>query len=123
MPPRTDLQSFDRATRFPLHVPVYFRELDSRKWLHGTTENISYTGILFRSLAPLLPETELSLRVQLPVRTKGLQSAEVRCKAKVVRVEPSQAQDRLTALAVAISEPRILRRAESSSCPKAAQGD
>jgi len=35
-------QNTERARRFALHLPVYFRQPQSPTWLEGTTENISY---------------------------------------------------------------------------------
>ena len=93
-----------------LHFPVYFRELDSPTWLQGTTENISYTGLLFHSSSPLPVKTTLELRLELTVGTKSKEPSEVRCKGAVVRVEQRKVQESPIALAVAIKDYRIVRR-------------
>ncbi len=103
------LQTTDRARRFALRLPVYYRESDSPTWRKGTTENISHTGVLFVSSSPLAPETPLDLRLEVAVKTKGGGPSEVRCKGSVVRQEPRSADQTPIALAVAISDYRIVR--------------
>ena len=99
MTSRTSHQNSARARRFALHLPVYFRELDSPTWLEGTTENISYTGVLFLSSSPLAPETTLELRLQVAMGTKGRDPAEIRCKGAVVRLEQRNVPETPIALA------------------------
>jgi hypothetical protein len=101
----------DRARRFALHLQVYFRQPHSTTWLEGKTENISYTGLLFRSTHPLEPETPLELKLQLAIGTKPNPAAEIRCKGAVVRVEHRNGTETPVALAVAITDYRIVRRA------------
>jgi hypothetical protein len=103
-------QPAHRARRFALRFPVYFRKLDSPTWLEGTTENISYTGMLFHSSSLLAPQTALELRLRIEVGTKGKDPTEVRCKGRVVRVEQRNAPEPPVALAVAIRDYRIVRR-------------
>ena len=107
---KTSLQSSERARRFALHLPVYFRQPHSPTWLQGTTENISYTGVLLRSPYPLVPETTLELRLQLATGTKLNHASEIRCKGEVVRVEQRNMPETPIALAVVISDYRIVRR-------------
>jgi hypothetical protein len=101
----------DRARRFTLHMQVYFRQPHTSTWLEGTTENISYTGVLFRSTHPLDPETMVELRLQLAIGTKPNPAAEIRCKGAVVRIEQRDGPETPIALAVAIRDYRIVRRA------------
>jgi hypothetical protein len=107
----------NRARRFALHLQVYFRQPHSTTWLEGTTENISYTGVLFRSIHPLDPETMVELRLQLAIGTKPNPAAEIRCKGAVVRVELRDGPETPIALAVAIRDYRIVRRAMLSGGP------
>ena len=107
---KTSHQSADRARRFALHLPIYFRQPESPTWLEGTTENISYTGVLFRSTHPVVPETSLELRLQLAVGANLIPASEIRCKGAVVRIEPSKAPEAPVALAVSIRDYRIVRQ-------------
>jgi hypothetical protein len=111
------LQTADRARRFALKLPVYYREADSPTWMMGTTENISHTGVLFVSSSPLAPETPLDLRLEVAVRVKGGGPSEVRCKGSVVRLEPRSAPKTPIALAVAISDYRIVRHQSVTTGP------
>jgi hypothetical protein len=111
MSTKTLHQNGERARRFALHLPVYFRQSQSTAWLEGTTENISYTGVLFRSTHPLVPETSLELRLQLAVGPKLNNASEIRCRGAVVRVEQRNAPETPVALAVSISDYRIVRQA------------
>ena len=111
MSTKTSHQNPERARRFALHLPVYFRQPQSPTWLEGMTENISYTGVLFRSSSPFVPETSLELRLQLAVGTKQDHASEIRCKGAVVRVEPRNAPETPIAIAVAIRDYRIVRQA------------
>jgi len=110
MSTKTLHQNADRARRFALHLPVYFRQPQSPTWLEGTTENISYTGVLLLSTHPLVPETSLELRLQLAVGSKLNHVSEIRCKGAVVRMEQRNAPESPVALAVSIRDYRIVRR-------------
>jgi hypothetical protein len=110
MATKTLNQNAERARRFALHLPVYFRIPHSPTWLEGTTENISYTGVLLLSTHPLVPDTSLELRLQLAVGPKLNNSSEIRCKGAVVRVEQRNAPETPVALAVSISDYRIVRQ-------------
>lgn len=110
MPHRISPQHPDRARRFGLHLPVYFREPQNPTWLQGTTENISYTGTLFLSPSPMAPETTLELRLQLPVGTKGGASPQIHCIGSVVRLEQRNVPETPIAVVVAIRNCRIVRQ-------------
>ncbi len=111
MSTKTLHQNAERARRFSLHLPVYFRQSHGTTWLEGTTENISYTGVLFRSTHPVVPETSLELRLQLAVGPKLSNASEIRCRGAVVRVEQRNAPESPVALAVSITDYRIVRQA------------
>jgi hypothetical protein len=117
MSTKSSPQYAERARRFALHLPVYFRQPHSPTWLEGTTENISYTGVLFRSSYRLALETALELRLQLAVGGERNHGAEIRCKGAVVRVEQRIAPETPMALAVAIRDYRIVRRGVFSGGP------
>ena len=105
---KTSNQDGDRPRRYTLHLPVYFREIDSPTWLEGRTENISYTGILLRSSSPLAQETQLDLRLQVSLGAKGKGPTEIHCKCKVVRLERQVVPENPIALAVKIRDYRIV---------------
>jgi len=114
---RISAQDAFRAKRFALRFPVHFREPDSSTWSEGTTENISYTGMLFLSSAPLPLETTLELRLQFATGSKGKDPAEIRCKGKVVRLEQRIVPETPIAVAVAIRDYRIVGQRSFSGRP------
>jgi hypothetical protein len=65
----------------------------------------------------LVPETALELRLQLAIDASLNHVSEIRCKGAVVRVEQRNAPETPIALAVAISDYRIVRRGVSGGNP------
>jgi hypothetical protein len=109
--PRLDqaLESSTRAERFAIRIPVRYREPRSSKWFDGRTENISYSGVLFRAEFPLLPQTTIEMRIELPAAVLGEAPGEIVCKGAVVRIEESPTSGIPPALAVAIRGYRMAR--------------
>jgi hypothetical protein len=114
---KTTIQQNGRAKRFALRFPVYFRHPDSSTWLEGTTENISYTGVLFRSVSPLELESTLEIRLQLTVPAEGKDPAEIRGKGVVVRMERQGVPETPVSLAVAMRDCRIVRLPGAEGTP------
>ena len=114
---KTSRKRDGRAERFSLRFPVHFREPNSPIWFEGTTENISCTGVLFYSSAPLALESTLELRLQVTVAAEVKVPAEIRCKGVVVRMEQRDAPETPVALAVAIRDSRIVRQPSFSGSP------
>ncbi len=103
--------SSDRATRFPIHIPVRYRIPRSPTWFVARTENVSRSGILFRADRVFEPATALDLRLELPrVKSTDRIRGELVCKGKVVRVEDTDQLGVSPAIAVAISNYRLARR-------------
>jgi PilZ domain len=80
-----------RERRLRHDVPLQFRVKGSEEWSQGTTENISKSGVLFRSPVSLEPETKLELKFDMPKELTGDAPAEVVCHASVRRVSANPA--------------------------------
>ena len=93
-----------------MHVPVYFRKLGGPKWLEGTTENVSHSGVLFQSPWALSLDTPLELRVLVTAPGKDRGPAEICSRGVVVRVESRDMSETPIALAVSMRDCRILRQ-------------
>ena len=107
-----------RAHRFPIQAPVLYRISPSASWRMVTTENVSRSGILFRSRRKLKPGTTLDLRLEFPLIGKnGPLRAEIVCKGKVVRAERTSSRVS-PAIAVAIRSFQITR-ADNERAPLA----
>jgi hypothetical protein len=74
-----------RSQRFPLELPLKYRPLGSDEWLEGTTENISSSGVLFRTDHPFDIDTPIEVDIALlPGRATG---SDVLCQGRIVRAE------------------------------------
>jgi PAS domain S-box-containing protein len=74
-----------RARRFNLHLPLRYRLVGDQRWLQGTTENISRSGLLFQAEEMLQPTAQLEINLVLPAEIAGLAATEVVCRGEVVR--------------------------------------
>jgi hypothetical protein len=81
-----------RAKRFTLQLPVHYRLVGESEWRHGTTENISRSGVLFRTDQPLEPNARLEFSVELPTGIFGMAATEIQCRGEIVR-RASAAED------------------------------
>jgi hypothetical protein len=57
----------------------------------GVTENISRSGLLFRSSSPLEVGSSMELMLEMPHELTGDDDARVVCEGSLVRVEPMPA--------------------------------
>ena len=103
------LKPTPRAERFPISIPVRYREPHHLEWLEGKTANISCSGLLLHTEASLEPKITLELRIELPVAVLGERRGEIVCKGTVVRAQENPLADHPTALAVAIQSYRMMR--------------
>lgn len=103
-----------RAPRYIIGLPFFYRRKGKRAWLEGRTENISRTGVLFRTEQLVDQQTPIEMRFSLPAEVSGEPAALVACRGLVVRVVPAATPDALPAVAATISKYRIIRRDTSS---------
>jgi hypothetical protein len=106
-------QSPDRAVRFPVHLPVLYRDPETREWVEARTENVSRTGVLFGTAHQLEPDTNVDVRLEVPLNKGDKSHAEVVCKCQVVRVEQASADRLAPAVAVQIRNYRFTRKRHS----------
>ena len=99
----------NRAQRFPIHVPVRYRETGGRAWVEGKTENVSRSGVLLRAETVLSPKTAVEMRLTFQGVIKNKACCEILCKGVVVRKERSNSRSAPPALAVTIQQYQLLR--------------
>jgi hypothetical protein len=81
-------QAFTRAPRFPLRIALRYRSSNDPHWRDGQTENISRSGVLFRTEHPMPPQTPIEIVLALPAEIAGTEAAAtVICRGRVVRME------------------------------------
>jgi len=96
-----------RARRFALDVPLRYRARGEKQWHDAQTENISRSGVLFRTQGVLDIATEVEMTFVLP----GLEEAPaIVCRGRVVRTVLPGGIVRWPGIAVTISRFRFHRR-------------
>ncbi|PYQ04008.1 MAG: hypothetical protein DMF83_19495 [Acidobacteria bacterium] len=101
---------FVRAPRFSIEIPFYFRQRGEDSWREGMTDNISRSGVLFRTTETLEESTPLEMHFALPLEVPGQPGALVACRGRIVRTVPADSPDALPAMAATISRYRFVRR-------------
>ncbi|HKB09070.1 MAG TPA: PilZ domain-containing protein [Vicinamibacterales bacterium] len=77
-----------RPQRFPLQLPVRYREIGKIDWSIGRTEDISRSGVFIRSGKQFDVEARVEMHVVLPPVASGptpTRPAEISCYGHVVR--------------------------------------
>ena len=97
-----------RAPRFALQLPVRYRLAGDPRWHQGRTENISYSGVLFRAEGLINVNTPIELRVALSSDTRERPHPEVFCHARIVRTLPPTEADPRPGLAASIEQYQLL---------------
>jgi PilZ domain len=90
---------------------VRYRTRGTRDWQAGELENISTTGLLFRTGQPLYLDTTIEMQFSLPIELSGENAAEVFCRGSVVRSTESEMRGGTVHIAVRIEHSRFLRPA------------
>lgn len=93
-----------RAPRFAVDLPVKYRTSSDRDWQDAVTENVSRSGILFRSRRRLRPRTAVELVLEVPSAVAGAPPDDVACLGDVVR---SEAVNGDSSVAVAVGNYRL----------------
>jgi hypothetical protein len=99
-----------RAPRFNIEIPFYFRRRGEGSWREGMTDNISRSGVLFRTGEDLAAEDAIEMHFALPLQIAGRPGAVVACRGHVVRTVPADSPDALPGFAATISRYRFVRR-------------
>lgn len=77
-----------RERRLRHCVSVMFHIPGRDEWSEGVTENISHSGLLFRSASPIEVGSSIELILEMPPELTGLDHARVCCEGSLLRVEP-----------------------------------
>ena len=102
-----------RAPRYAVRLTLRYRLASSIEWQLGQTENISKSGVLFRTQqsGPLFkreiaaqPRHPVELELELPTANPESPISHVRCLGEVVRTSAPEAHDMLPTVAAAVQE-------------------
>ena len=92
-----------------MQTPLRYREVGVETWLDGRLENISRSGVFFRTDSALGLKTSVQMSFSLPVSITGDDPGEVYCWGSVVRTVPAR-DGKLSGIAVAMRSYRLVRR-------------
>jgi len=92
-------------------MSVFFRPLEEITWREGKVENISRSGVLFRTSKTLEAGTRIEMRFDLPAEVGGEPAAHVVCAGEVTRVVPASTPGEPPLLAASIADYHFLRGA------------
>jgi hypothetical protein len=76
-----------RERRLRHKVPMLFRAAGSQEWIEAESENVSRSGLLFRSATQLSVGTKVEVIIDMPKELTGEEDARVVCEGGIVRVE------------------------------------
>ena len=97
-----------RAMRYPIRIPIRYRVSGELHWHEGRTENISRSGVLFRTEDALAMRTAVEMLLTLPPEISGSrEQATVICRGRVVRILPEHDGEPQPALAATIAGYRL----------------
>ena len=82
-----------RERRLRHRVPLLFRASGTSGWIAAVTENISRSGLLFRSATALEIGTGVEMTLEMPKELLG-EASQVVCNGLIVRVEPAHTTTR-----------------------------
>lgn len=94
-----------RAPRFAVNLPMRYRTPSDTTWRPAVTENISRSGVLFRTDRPPSLRTAVEIVLEVPSLLPGAAPGDVVCLGDVVREEPGT--DGPSAVAVAVGNYRL----------------
>ena len=96
-----------RARRFPIRLTMRFRSSGHGQWRDARTENISRSGVLFRTGDIMPRATHIEMLMALPAEVGG-ENATVICHGRIVRTEPPRSDDPRPAVAATIAGYRLM---------------
>ena len=99
-----DERATPRATRFNVRLEIRYRTQRDGDWQVGITENLSRSGVLFRTGRPPDQDAPLDLIIVLPGGVPGEPPCRFRCHAEIVRREPSTSDGMAPAIAAAVDD-------------------
>ena len=111
-----------RARRFAIKTPIHYREAGGTRWFDGTTENISWSGVLFRTDQVLELKTAIQMSFSLPVSMCSDALGQIHCRGAVVRLVPN-AESSVTTIAATIRSYRLVRGHQKNQLSLRAVGD
>jgi hypothetical protein len=97
-----------RAMRYPIRMPIRYRVSGELQWREGRTENISRSGVLFRTEDTPATRTAIEMLLTLPPEISGSrEQATVICRGRIVRTVAAHDGEPQSAVAATIAGYRL----------------
>jgi hypothetical protein len=109
-----------RAKRFPVRLPIQYRETGSPEWHSGHTENVSFSGIFFRGRHRLQRFAPVEVILQVPQQLSGDTPVTLLCQGLIVRTTQARFPTLKIGLAAHLNDFRLASGAVMS---QSASGD
>jgi len=103
---------FPRAPRFAIPISILYRTSGDGAWAEGWTENISKSGVLFRTDRPIEVDSPVELLMDIPTWISTSVTGKTICRGRIVRAEPPSPLEDRPAFAAAILEYELARPAD-----------
>ena len=107
IPEQPGEETTPRADRCKVRLEIRYRIERNRDWQVGFTENLSRSGVLFRTGRLLDQNVPLDLIILLPGGVPGELSSRFRCHTEIIRREPSMQAGEASAIADAFDGYRL----------------
>jgi hypothetical protein len=112
MSPIADTHLISRAPRYPIEIFMRYRTSDEAPWREARTENISRSGVLFRTDHAMPIQASIEMLLPLPAEVSGADTATVVCRGRVVRTEAPADSTDWPAVAATIGACRLTHELE-----------
>ena len=99
-----------RARRLKLQTPVRFRAKGQTLWREGVIENLSQSGVLFRSDESLPSNALVEMIFEMPEEISGQKNSNVLCQGRITRAHPGSKSDQGVGLAATVLDYKFLRQ-------------
>ena len=98
-----------RAPRYSIPIAILYRTPTDSTWQEGQTENISRSGVLFKTRRPIPRDTPVELMMEIPEFIPTRVEGPAICRGRVVRSVPPSVLDDSQGFAAAILEFELAR--------------
>ncbi len=100
-----------RAPRFAIPIGILYRTPGDATWAQGWTENISKSGVLFRTDRAIELDTPVELIMEIPtfISTPVAGKGKAICRGRIVRTVSPRPHDGRPACAATILEVELAR--------------
>jgi hypothetical protein len=82
----------DIGKRFPIHIRLLFRPKGQHEWRTGWTENMSRSGVLFRTNTAAEAQAEIEMRLVVEFEASMQAPPEIVCQGRIVRSEAGESE-------------------------------